>query len=106
METILVNTPLWLGLILVVLGYAANILIKWIDLKTNKETFSLSFWWETNYLNVILSLVLITILLIVAPQITDLVDVKGSESLGERFSYVLIGYMPYKLFKALIPNKK
>ncbi len=100
------ETQIWLGIILVILGYTANILFKWIDLKTNSETFNIKFWWETNYLNVVLSAVLILILLLVFPEAPNLVSVEGSEELGVRLSYVMIGYMPYKLFKAIIPKKK
>lgn len=99
------QTPLYLGIIIVILGYAINLVLKFIDVKTNSEKFVFSYWWETNKLNVILSVLLIVALLLTFPSLPELIDVSGSEVIGERLMYLLIGYAPYKLFKAVIPKK-
>lgn len=102
METITLSTPLWLGLIIVFLGYAINIVMKWIDVQTNGEKFIGKVWWQTNKLNMLLSVLLIAALLLLFPELPEMISVSGSEVIGERLTYLLIGYAPYKIFKTVL----
>lgn len=101
----LLETPIWLGVIIIVVGYGINLLQKWVDVSTNGNVFSLKFWWATNKLNTWLSLLIILALLLVFPNIADGTIIAGSEEIGERVVYLLIGYAPMKIFKAVIPKQ-
>jgi hypothetical protein len=96
------TTPLYLGIIIVFVGYVLNILEKMIDVKTNKKKFYFKLWWETNKLNTLYSVGVIILLLLIYPEITNLITVSGSDVLGERVMYALIGYAPLKIFQRVL----
>jgi len=102
MEVLMTSTPLWLGLVIVFLGYAINIVTKWIDIQTNGGEFLGKVWWKRNKLNVLLSILLITALLLLFPELPNMISVSGSNVIGERLTYLLIGYAPYRIFKTIL----
>ena len=106
MET---QTPLWLGIIIMILGYAVNILLKWVDVEKQKritgEKFRISFWIQTNKLNIFLSIAIVALLMLLFPDLPDSININGDMDTGRRLMYALIGFAPYRIFKMIIPER-
>lgn len=97
------STPLWLGLIIVLLGLCTNFLIKWIDVSVDgKEKFDFLYYWHTSKKQIFLSVIVIVSLLVLLPEIPTYIEIRGADVLGERVTYWLIGYAPITILKTVL----
>jgi hypothetical protein len=93
------------GYVLIFLGFLLNIVLKWVDVKTNGGDFKFNKWWKDSWINVSATFILILIILFAFPEFPQSVTIEGYEELGERLTYLSIGYSPYLFFKSIIPEK-